>query len=202
MGGPWPIVEKIGNSFKVALPNSIKVHPVFSPDKLRRAAEDPLPRQTLDEEPPIEVDGQLEYTVNRILASRVHYGKLKYRVDWLGYDDDPVWYPASNFNNSPAKLHEFHERHPEAPGPPVNHAYWTRCYTEDVNAEDRPDDSVPENRGTDSLLKGGGSVMGRHNVAPDIGHPPDRGSLLQDSAWADGVILFRCKVPAFLYIRP
>ncbi|OJD15207.1 hypothetical protein ACJ73_09001, partial [Blastomyces percursus] len=70
MGGPWPIIERIGNSFKVALPNSVKVHPVFSLDKLRRAAKDPLPGQTLDEEPPIEVDGQLEYTVNPILASR------------------------------------------------------------------------------------------------------------------------------------
>ncbi|PGG94950.1 hypothetical protein AJ79_10347 [Helicocarpus griseus UAMH5409] len=123
MSEPWPIIERIGNSFKVALSDSVKVHPVFSPDKLHRAMKDPLPEQTLDEKPPIEVDGQLKYTVNCILASQVHYGKLKYRVDWLGYDDDPEWYPASNFKNSPAKLHEFHECHPEASGPLVNLAY-------------------------------------------------------------------------------
>ena len=44
MAGPYKVLEKIGNLYKVKLPDSIKVHPIFSPDKLWKAANDPLPR--------------------------------------------------------------------------------------------------------------------------------------------------------------
>jgi len=45
MVGPYKILNKEGNSYKVKLPDLIKVHPVFSLDKLRKAANNPLPRQ-------------------------------------------------------------------------------------------------------------------------------------------------------------
>ena len=43
MVGPYAVLEKIGNSYKVKLPDLIKVHPIFLPDKLWKAANDLLP---------------------------------------------------------------------------------------------------------------------------------------------------------------
>jgi hypothetical protein len=43
MAGPYEISEKVGYSFKVKLLELIKIHPIFSLDRLRKAAEDPLP---------------------------------------------------------------------------------------------------------------------------------------------------------------
>ena len=34
--GPFRIMERVGNAYKLDLPDSIKVHPVFAPEKLRR----------------------------------------------------------------------------------------------------------------------------------------------------------------------
>src|SRR5690606_12383730 len=77
--GPHEILEKVGNSYRLRLPDSMTIHPVVSPDKLRKADNDPLPGQTADEPEPIEVDGQNEWVVERILASKISRGVLRYK---------------------------------------------------------------------------------------------------------------------------
>jgi hypothetical protein len=59
MAGKFRIIEKVGNSYRLELPPSMKIHPVFSPDKLRKAANDPLPGQE-DPTEPVEIDSELE----------------------------------------------------------------------------------------------------------------------------------------------
>lgn len=147
MAGPFKIVKRKGHSYLLDLPAGWKIHPVFTADRLRKAPSDPLPGQELSQEPPIEVDGELEWQVVRIVASRLNRGTLEYRAQWLGWDEDPIWYPARNFKNSPHLLRQYHDEFPAAAGPPKRLAQWTKAYLEDVFDDDHPDDDQPEDPG-------------------------------------------------------
>ena len=84
LAGPFEIEKKKGHSYKLILPETWKIHPVFTPDRLRKVPDDPLPGQELNPEPPIEVDSELEWQVERLVASRINRGRLEYRAQWLG----------------------------------------------------------------------------------------------------------------------
>jgi hypothetical protein len=76
MEGPYKILEKVGNSYRIDFPASIKVHPIISRDRLRKAANDPLPGQRNEPQEPITVNGESEWEVDDILVVRTRYGKL------------------------------------------------------------------------------------------------------------------------------
>ena len=63
-----------------------------------------------------------------MLASKVKRKKVYYRASWVGYDEDPEWYPASDFKYSPHKLRAFHEEYPQAPGPPRSLPNWQKAW--------------------------------------------------------------------------
>jgi len=140
--GPYRILGKEGHSYRLELPPSIRAHPVFHAEKLRKAAEDPLPGQEPERPPPLEVDGEQEYEVDEILASRLHYGKLQYRVSWKGWDPDPEWYPASDFKNAARKLQDYHTARPNEP-PPKNLDLWINLRDADRTPEPCAQDELP-----------------------------------------------------------
>ena len=109
MEGLYEILEQIGHSFKLKLPESIKVHPVFHAKKLCKDPGNPLLGQTNPEYDLIKVqEGEEEYEVQEVLAIKLLRGKLRYRVNQKGWDPNPDQYPASLLSNSPIALQEFH----------------------------------------------------------------------------------------------
>jgi hypothetical protein len=119
--GPYPILEKIGSkAYKLELPPSINIHPVFHLSLLEPAAtrNPPLPGHIQPPPPPVIVNGEEEWEVEEILESYYHCNWLQYRVKWKGFhNEDKTWYQSSNFNNSPEAIQYFYQKYPQKPAP-------------------------------------------------------------------------------------
>jgi len=61
-------------------------------------------------------------------------------VKWIGFDEDPEWYPAGNFKNAPHKIRDYHSANPTKIGPPKRLKEWLRCWENDEEYEDHDDD--------------------------------------------------------------
>ena len=63
----------------------MKIHLVFYAEKLRKDLGNPLPGQSNPEPAPLELqDGETEYEVQEVLAVKLLYSKLRYKVQWKG----------------------------------------------------------------------------------------------------------------------
>lgn len=74
------IITKKGNLFELKLPASMKIHPVMSPDKLRKSADSPLLGQVNKPKDPVEISGDIKYEAEEILAVWKRWNQLEYRV--------------------------------------------------------------------------------------------------------------------------
>ena len=90
--GPFKVVELIGSSYRLELPTTMRIHDVFHTNLLTLAPSNLLPEQRNPPTGPIVVRDQHEWELEDILDSRQIRGRLKYRVKWTGWDDDPHWY--------------------------------------------------------------------------------------------------------------
>ena len=142
--GPFKIIAKVGNSFRLRLPASMKINPVMSPDKLRKSADDPLPGQVNKPEGPVEIAGDIEYEVEEILAVRKRWKRLEYRVKWKGYEDEDLeWYPPSDLKGAPHKLKYFHLNYPRLPGPPLKLEEWIKAWEDGLDEYEYLNDDRP-----------------------------------------------------------
>jgi hypothetical protein len=110
--GPYRIIQKISAvAYKLELPDSLRIHPVFHVSLLR-PYHDPtsFPDRTLPPPPPppVTIDEATEYVVEKILDHRTRRHRLEYLVKWEGYPDyDASWEPREHLVHAPEILREY-----------------------------------------------------------------------------------------------
>ena len=115
--GPFAVIGPVGSSaFKLSLPPSMHVHPVFHVSLLEPHVANTFQGRVVEVPLPIQVDGIPEFEVNSILDSRFRRRKLYYFLDWVGYDEsERTWEPATNITNAAKAISDFHRSFPSKP---------------------------------------------------------------------------------------
>jgi len=115
--GPFVVEWQIGPmAYHLRLPHGIKqLHPVFNVVKLTPAPDDPITgRTTEDYPPPIVIDREVEWEVEKILNSHWHRRRFQYLIKWKGYGHEHnSWESASKVSTLELTV-EFHCQHPGA----------------------------------------------------------------------------------------
>lgn len=95
--GPFEVVMVVSPvAYKLRLPQSLKVHPVFHVSLLKAYEQDPINHHPAPPDPVVGSDDESEYEVAEILDHRWRRRKLEYLVRWVGYGpEEDKWLPAS-----------------------------------------------------------------------------------------------------------
>ena len=101
--GPFRAIQSVGaNAFKLQLPESMKVHPIFNVSLLRKYHGEYSPPG------PIIVEGEAEYEVERIIRHHRNGKRRQFLVRWKGYDDsEDCWLKADELDNAPLVLKRY-----------------------------------------------------------------------------------------------
>ncbi|KAG2228904.1 hypothetical protein INT48_004676, partial [Thamnidium elegans] len=121
--GPFKIIQKIGtHAYKLLLPRTMKLHPVFHVSLLTPQNNKDLPdisNRTVKPLPPVVVGDHEEFIVKEVIDSRWYRRRLQYKVKWVGYEDpsEDTWEDANNLKNAPLAVSTFHKNYPNKPKP-------------------------------------------------------------------------------------
>jgi hypothetical protein len=112
--GPFSIVEKKSEVvYKLDLPGNMRISPVFHISKLKRYYSSPskFGERGPSRPPPETIDGQEEWTVERILSKRCRNNRTQYLVKWGGYPtSEATWESEESLENAQEAVREFNER--------------------------------------------------------------------------------------------
>jgi hypothetical protein len=120
--GPFEILEKINPvAYKLRLRANLKIHNVFHISLLVPYEEDSIdefPGRRQPPPPPDNIEGNLEYEVEAIIASQWYRNRLQYLVRWKGYtENEDTWEPTENLDHAKDAIRRFHQSHPGAASP-------------------------------------------------------------------------------------
>ena len=124
--GPFKITQVVNDtSYKLDLPDSMKIHKVFHVGLLKTWVPSKMSKPP---PPPIEIDGELEYVVENIVdhrdlktstntkkgsnAQAKHQVVMKreYYVKWLGYTSEHnTWEPEAHFSDATEFITDYFE---------------------------------------------------------------------------------------------
>lgn len=114
--GPFKIIERMGPvNYKLLLPGSLNIHPVFHISLLEPFI------QRNNEPVPLPLDNSLysnEYYVKSLLDSKIVDDIFYYLVRWHNFGpEEDSWEPLSNLANALPSVRSFHKKHPALPMP-------------------------------------------------------------------------------------
>ena len=103
--GPYTIIQKISPvAYKLELPDTLKIHPVFHVSILRLyRTPDSIAHHPLQPPPPdpVTINDAEEFKVDKILNHRKWHNRQEYLVKWVGYPDhDASWEPAAHLDHA------------------------------------------------------------------------------------------------------
>ena len=115
--GIFPILEQIGSSaFRLELPPSMHIHPVFHVSLLEPHVANTFPGRVVDPLLPLQVDGFPEFEVDFLLDSKFRRLKLFYKIRWVAYDtSEDSWEPAINLSNASLAISMYHQKYHAKP---------------------------------------------------------------------------------------
>jgi len=113
--GPFKVDGTVGKlAYRLLLPASWKVHPVFHVEMLEPCPNDM--RESSDAPQPTTLEDDYEdFEIEAILDSRRRRNRLQYQVKWVGYPKE--WVPAEDVDQAPELVREFHRRYPQKDRP-------------------------------------------------------------------------------------
>ncbi|EIN03277.1 hypothetical protein PUNSTDRAFT_20539, partial [Punctularia strigosozonata HHB-11173 SS5] len=117
--GPFKIEDEEGTgAFKLKLPRTWKIHPVFHASLLTPYTRTKEYGESHQKPPPDLIDGQEEYEIETITKSRRQGRGYAYCVKWKGYpDSENEWIPLSRMGHAMELVKEFHSNNKSAVGP-------------------------------------------------------------------------------------
>lgn len=116
--GPFPIIKQVNPvAFRLKLPNSLRISNTFHCSLLRPFVCSHRFGQGVGSKPaPVQVQGNTEFPVEKILDSKISRGQLFFLVHWLGYGPEERSWVADRNLHAPRLKKLFFKQFPCKPG--------------------------------------------------------------------------------------